>query len=85
MSHTKKPPASAVLYEQRWTRRRAAAEINVDFTHFANVMAGYARPCPELIERLSALLGLPPEQLFTADMLAKPYQASLRKSGPVAW
>jgi hypothetical protein len=67
----------AVLTKQRWSRRLAAAEIDVDFTHFANAIAGRSRPSQAIRDRLPELLGVPLEDLFEPEMLAGPYMGDL--------
>jgi hypothetical protein len=66
-------PARQVLYSQRWSLPRAAAQIDVPPTHFFNCIHGKCPPSPDVRDRLPALLGLPLSELFTAEVLAKPY------------
>lgn len=44
-----------------------AREIGVKFTHLRNALDGRVAPSPVLIERLSARLDKPAEELFTQE------------------
>lgn len=66
-------PAREVMYAQRWSTSKAAEAIEVPYIHLAATLMGKNRPRPEVIERLPKLLGVPVEELFTAEMLAEPY------------
>jgi len=66
-------PARQALFDQRWSIARAATEIGVPVSHLGNCVYGKIVPSPGVRERLPRLLGVPLEELFTAEALAEEY------------
>ncbi|MBQ1018589.1 hypothetical protein KBX71_12050 [Micromonospora sp. D93] len=66
------------MERERWSIALAARTIDVVEEHLRNVLRGITRPMPEVRDRLPKLLGLPLDELFTADVLAKPYDPTPR-------
>ncbi|MBM0258956.1 hypothetical protein [Micromonospora sp. 4G55] len=66
-------PAADALRRERWSIPLAARQIDVPENHLRTAVGGYNRPMPEVRERLPKLLGLPLEELFTPEVLARPY------------
>lgn len=69
-------PARQALARQRWSISAAAQEIEVPRTHLACALYGRTVPAPGVRTGLSILLGLPMEELFTADVLALSYDTT---------
>jgi transcriptional regulator with XRE-family HTH domain len=82
-------PARAVMRTQKVTTRQLAERIRVDEGHLTNVLRGRVRPCAALRQRMPLELGVPIEQLLTADAMQKPFAGDIagrpRVSGPVSW
>ncbi|MEU2661193.1 hypothetical protein [Micromonospora sp. NPDC007220] len=76
-------PALEFLRQERWTIPLAAREIGVSEWHLKNVVYGRTRPKEQVKIGLSRLVGRPVTDLFTADVLAKPYDPSKNPWKPV--
>ncbi|HZN70583.1 MAG TPA: helix-turn-helix transcriptional regulator [Micromonosporaceae bacterium] len=66
-------PARDVIFLKRWSVVGLAAELGVKHAHLNQAIRGRVRPAPRLRERLPELLGVPLEELFTAEALERPY------------
>lgn len=69
-------PLRVELYRRRISIPTAADTIGVLRTHLRYAAIGRTRPSPKAIAGLTKLLGMRPDDLFTAEVLAKPYDAS---------
>jgi hypothetical protein len=76
MSKFGRQPARMALRRERYTIKLAAEIIGVPESHLRIAVGGYARPMDAVREKLPVLVGVPLEDLFTPDALAKPYDAS---------
>lgn len=65
-------PAHWMLDRERYTIRRAATELGVQYQHLSRALRGYARPDDVVREKLPKLLHQPLEALFTEEAL-KPF------------
>lgn len=72
MAGTRGPqPAKQLLRDKRINVTTAARTMDVHYGHLQSVLAGAAAPSPQLRERLPELLGVPLEECFTPELLAK--------------
>jgi len=64
-----------MMFHKEWTYGDLAAAIGEPVTrnHLVNCFCGQARPMPEVREMLPRLVGRPIEDLFTDEVLSKPY------------
>jgi ribosome-binding protein aMBF1 (putative translation factor) len=69
-------PALAALRAERWSTALAARTIGVPENHLKHVVHGRTYPNAIVREKLPELLGLPLEDLFVPDMLAKTYDGT---------
>ncbi|WP_328651330.1 hypothetical protein OG598_25020 [Micromonospora sp. NBC_00330] len=69
-------PALNLLRQERWTIPLAAEEIGVSEWHLKNVVYGRTRPMEQVKIGLSRLAGRPVTELFTEEVLARPYDPS---------
>lgn len=74
-------PARAVVSARGSSPERVAFAIGVKVNHLRFALEGRVRPGAAVRERLPAYLGLPLEELFTAESTAEPYGA---RSAPPA-
>ncbi|GLI00689.1 hypothetical protein [Phytohabitans aurantiacus] len=56
--------------------RATAEELGVEYNHLRFALYGQVRPNDRVRRRLPRLLGHPLEDLFSAESLAKPHDAS---------
>ena len=66
-------PAAVELYRQQILIIDAADQIGVTRPQLRNVLRGMNRPHPTIVEGLCELLDANPEDLFTEEILEKPY------------
>jgi hypothetical protein len=66
-------PARVELFKQRKSIHAAAAEIGCSPKHLENVVRGRTHPSSLVRILLPEILGVPLEDLFTKDILAKEY------------
>lgn len=66
-------PIRVVLYEQNISQQQAAKDLGVPWSHFRRCVTGRTRPMGILRKKLPEYLGVPLEDLFTPEILAKPY------------
>ena len=71
MSKYGRQPAADVIIDQGLTRVQVAESIGVPITIFNNVLAGQQVPSDEVREGLVRVLGVPLEQLFNPEPLAR--------------
>ena len=77
-------PARRELRRQRWTCPQAAAQMDgVDTSQLQRAVAGRTRPTKEIRDQLPKLLGVPLEELFTPDILAKPFNPKMNPWRPL--
>lgn len=72
-------PVRVVLYERHISQREAARDIGVSWRHFRNCVTGRTHPMDIVREKLPVYLGVPLEDLFTPELLAKPYIPRTKK------
>jgi hypothetical protein len=68
-------PVRVELFKQRIGQKQAAKDIGVSWGHFRKVIIGHCHPMQAVREKLPVYLGVPLEELFTPEVLAKPYAA----------
>jgi hypothetical protein len=66
-------PLRLELFKQHIDGTKAARDLGVSYGHLRRCITGRNRPCDVLREKLPAYLGVPLEELFTPEVLAKPY------------
>jgi hypothetical protein len=66
-------PAHKIIRDQQWTFPAVAKALDIPFPHLVRSVRGMTVPSPGLRERLPELLGVPLEELFTAEILAHTY------------
>lgn len=66
-------PARQLLKAERYSMREAALITGCPIPHTTRALRGDIRPHPLLIERLSNLLRREPSDLFTEEVLSRPY------------
>lgn len=71
-------PARQILRDQYLTITDAADRIGVPQGHLRAVLAGTVAPQRTVRERLPELLGVPLEDLFTQDLLAREWTGPRR-------
>lgn len=64
-------PIAQVLHEQRWQIKRFADEHGLSYNHLFNVVSGRVAASRELQGILPSILGVPVEELFTAESRRK--------------
>lgn len=65
-------PLGDKMHEQRWTITRLAKDHDFDALHLKYVVSGVVRPNMDIRERIPDILGVPLEDLFTAEALKPP-------------
>jgi hypothetical protein len=73
-------PARVVMARERWSIALAARTIGVNEEHLRNVLRGVTRPMPAVLDKLPELLGCPVMDLFTEEILAKPYDPTPKRA-----
>lgn len=66
-------PARDILFLARISVADAAKQIGVSRLHLTNALHGWITPCPAVREQLPNLLNRPLEELFTPEVLARPF------------
>jgi transcriptional regulator with XRE-family HTH domain len=66
-------PLRLVLFQQDITGTKVATDLDISYGHLRRVITGRCRPMDDVREKLPAYLGVPLEELFTPEVLAKPY------------
>jgi transcriptional regulator with XRE-family HTH domain len=74
-------PLRGVLARKGVTLANLARLNDIPYAHMIMIARGRTRPSPAACERLPKFLGVPLEELFSSDALAKPYDGQrLRKA-----
>lgn len=68
-------PAYQLLHDERWPVTRAAERLGVVYAHLHGALIGRVRPRPEVIQGLAELLDAQPSELFTPEVLERPFYA----------
>lgn len=84
MSRFGRQPVADVLKERGITRVAMAAKLGIKLSVFNNTLAGHQTPSQELREGLVSELGVPLEQLFDAEPLARKLGKRYRQGARVA-
>lgn len=66
-------PAYEIMRKQRWTIALASRETGIEYLHLWRAVRGDLRPSLDTRRRLSDLLEVPVERLFTEKALVRPY------------
>jgi DNA-binding Xre family transcriptional regulator len=69
-------PAALKLFKAEYKISEVASLVEINHRHIRHVIIGRVRPRPELVDALCGLLECEPEDLFTAEVLAKPYRVT---------
>lgn len=74
-------PLRQVMYRERWSVTQLAAEVGVSTGHLRSVIEGGTAPRDELRDRLPGILGVPVDELFTPDLLARRWSGTRGTQG----
>lgn len=83
MAQYRRQPCLDVMYDQRWTVRRAAHAIGVPFFHLSNATKGFCRPNSIVRKKLPILLGVDLEKLFTTDRIEHEFGMRRNRNGSI--
>jgi len=68
-------PAVSIIRSEGRSICGVARAVGIPHGHVSKALAGVVRPRPELIDRLSCLLGRKPQELFTSEILSEPFNS----------
>ena len=72
-------PARFILYRKRISQMQAAKDLGIPWSHFRRCLTGRTHPMDVVREKLPEYLGVSLEDLFTPELLAKPYVPRTKK------